>query len=318
MVFVSFTIAPIYHLSLYPTTQIPFGGGFLLKDVPRWLRDESTLQNFSRHDRDQIKFAQHAFVAEYPDDLDDPDKDLKDKKRTVREAKFETLLLAGLALWLVDPSPASFTAVFHTTPWWPSGKERVGEPVQALRYVDSYSAVRVFPPHEGEFTSLTQAIRAGKFHPILLGIGRKGPVWTATRAVWAAITTPAVDLRYLLFWIALEALFGANDTNEIAYKLAQRITFFASDSSKQARADFRVVKQCYGMRSKIVHGKWEGDPKMAEVLKTTEEMTRKIFLYLLCHPDILAVFQSTKRDEFLEDWVFSRSTDIPTLPALGS
>jgi hypothetical protein len=46
----------------------------------------------------------------------------------------------------------------------------------------------------------------------------------------------------------------------------------------------------------------------------TEALVRTAFRKLLADPQMLKVFISKKRDAFLEDWVFSRSTDTPPFP----
>jgi hypothetical protein len=182
-----------------------------------------------------------------------------------------------------------------------------------IQAVDSHNKVERYNGIQDTLTSLNDVMDAAKLHNALLSIPKKNAVWTATRALWSAITTSAVDLRYLLFWIALEALFGPNEGTEVSFKIAQRISFFTADASKTARENLKVVKECYSMRSKIVHGRWEGDPKMAKAMETTENAARIVFLYLLRHPELMAVFRSRKRDEFLEDWVFSRQIDPPPL-----
>jgi len=231
------------------------------------------------------------------------------KPRSIQNSKYEAALLAGLALWLARPSSAGFTLVFHAISW---ATDDVEMPPY-IQGIESHNKVEGFGDADGTLTSLTDVMRAGRLHGDLLKIPRKNAAWSAMRAIWSAITTSAVDLRYLPFWIALEALFGPNDGIEVSYKIAQRISFFTADASKSARENFRLIKACYAMRSKIAHGRWEGDPKMAEIMRATENIARTVFLYLLCHPNLMAVFQAKKRDEFLEDWVFSRQIEPPPL-----
>jgi hypothetical protein len=124
----------------------------------------------------------------------------------------------------------------------------------------------------------------------------------------------SADRRYPFFWMALESLFGSDDTNEMGYKLAQRIAFFVADNPKDARDIFRKVKTCYKMRSTIIHGRWKHDPKIDAVMADTEMIIRTVFRLLLDSPQLLKAFLSSKRNEFLEDWVFSRYADTPPFP----
>lgn len=46
----------------------------------------------------------------------------------------------------------------------------------------------------------------------------------------------------------------------------------------------------------------------------TEAIARTALRLLLDNPDMLRTFISKHRDRFLEDWVFSRSTNPPPFP----
>lgn len=158
-------------------------------------------------------------------------------------------------------------------------------------------------------------MKAGELHAVLCTIPRKNPVWEAMRAGWAALIMYSADRRYPFFWMGLELLFGADDTSEIAYKLAQRISFFLADTPEVARELFRKVKMCYKMRSTIIRGRWKDDPKIDVVMADTEAIFRTVFRRLLENPEMLRTFLSKDRDKFLEEWVFSRHTDPPPYPS---
>ena len=116
-----------------------------------------------------------------------------------------------------------------------------------------------------------------------------------------------VDYRYPFFWMALEALFGPNDPGETTFKLCQRIGFFlGGDNLEIARDIFKKAKTCYGMRSRIVHGRWKDDPNIAGVMADTEAIARTALRHVLEHPNLLQVFMSKDRDGFLDELVFSR------------
>jgi hypothetical protein len=68
------------------------------------------------------------------------------------------------------------------------------------------------------------------------------------------------------------------------------------------------------MRSIIIHGRWKDDPKIEAVMADTEAIVRTVFRRLLENPEMLRTFLSKHRNEFLEDWVFSRNTDRPPYP----
>ncbi len=125
----------------------------------------------------------------------------------------------------------------------------------------------------------------------------------------------ARDIRYLLFWVGLEALFGSDDGREISYKLAQRIAFFISDSPADATKTFREVKACYAMRSQIAHGRWEDTPTFDDRVEDTERFARTVFLKLLADEKLLNIFLARQqRDKYLEEFVFSNAGPFPVPP----
>jgi hypothetical protein len=138
----------------------------------------------------------------------------------------------------------------------------------------------------------------------LASIQKGNPVWSGLRYFASALLMIAADLRYPLFWVGLESLFGPDDGNEITYKLAQRIAFFISKDRTSAREAFRKVKACYGMRSKILHGRLKDHSKMDELMQQTEEIVRASFTRVIDDLDMMPIFLAKDRDGLLEDWVF--------------
>ncbi|MFB3777581.1 MAG: hypothetical protein ACE141_08210 [Bryobacteraceae bacterium] len=95
---------------------------------------------------------------------------------------------------------------------------------------------------------------------------------------------------------------------------AKREAAILADNPDDARALFRKVKTCYKMRSTIIHGRWKDAPEIVAVMADTEGIVRTVFRRLLDDKEMLRTFISRHRNEFLEDWVFSRSTDTPPYP----
>lgn len=156
-------------------------------------------------------------------------------------------------------------------------------------------------------------IKAGELHVVLSTIPRKNPVWEALRAMWAGLTMDPVDHRYPFFWMALEALFGPNDSGETAFKLCLRIGFFlGGDNHQIARDIFKMAKTCYGMRSKIIHGRWKDDPKIDGVMADTEAIARTALRRVIENPDMLRVFMSKDRDGFLRTLSSATLARFPT------
>jgi len=311
----SFTVVPLHNLQLGKGTRIPFGNGFVLQDVPDWVRNETFLDYLSYWDRESVRDAKHAFVAEYDaDSIGEPDPSWKgEKPKTIQDSKTQIALLANLALWLRLPSNVCCTVILHSIPHPIAGTE---ETRQVVLRSESQTPLFCHPIDLSNVVSAQHVVKAAEIHVVLCGIPRDNAVWVALRALWAALTMYSADIRYSLFWVGLEALFGADDSSgEISYKLAQRISFFLADNPEDARALFRRVKKCYGIRSRIVHGRWENDPAIDAGMADTEAIIRTVVRHLLDSPDLLRTFISKHRDKFLEDWVFSRATDPPPFPA---
>jgi len=115
----SFTVVPLHKLSLGKGARVPFGDGFVLEDVPEWLRSDSILKEISHTDRQFTLAAEHALVAEYEaaaiGQLDPTWKGREPK--SIQEVKAEKATLANLALWLMHPTPICFTSAFHAISW---------------------------------------------------------------------------------------------------------------------------------------------------------------------------------------------------------
>jgi hypothetical protein len=279
--------------------------------MPDWVKKDSLLEHLSYQDRQGIAQAQHALVAEYDaTSIGEPDPTWAGKEpKSIQDLKFQSAMLASMALWLVQPSSVCFTVALHAISWTIPGQPHK-QPL--LQQVDRHTPLFCHPDHLPNSVSAGHAVTAGKLHEMLLSVPRKNAVWTALRAFWAGLTSYARDLRYPLFWIGLEALFGPEDnTGEITYKLSQRIAFFLSDTPEGARDIFRKSKACYGARSQIVHGRWEDSPKMDVLMGDTENIVRSVMLRMMNDAEMLKTFLSKQRDKFLEDWVFSRDTSVP-------
>lgn len=309
---VAFTVAPLHNLDLPVGSHIPFARGVVLQDVPDWVKKETFLDYLSHHDRESVKAAKQAFVAEYEAAaIGEPDPSWKgDEPKLIQDTKAESVLLASLALWLQQPSTVCYTVVLHGLSW--AGK---AEKQPIIQRSEAQTPIYCHPNDVGNPFTTAHATKAAGLHQALVSVPRDNAVWTAVRALWAGLTMYSVDVRYSLFWVGLEALFGAEDNSgEISYKLAQRIAFFIAEKPEDAREIFRKAKKGYSIRSKIVHGRWKNDPAIDSGMADTEAILRTAARHLLDDPDMLKTFVSRHRDKFLEDWVFSRSTDPPPFP----
>lgn len=124
------------------------------------------------------------------------------------------------------------------------------------------------------------------------------------RATWAGLQTNAEVVRYALFWMALEALFGPQDAREITYRLSQRIAFFLGENQTEAKQFFSLAKKGYGFRSKIVHGRWKDDPEGVARMADVEELVRRSFGRILSDAAVRNTFSGKARESYLDELPF--------------
>jgi len=311
----SFTVVPLHNLNLPAACRIPFGTKFVLQDVPEWLRqDKQILNNIGRTERDLTLATKHALVAEYDaDSLGYPDPEWKGTKpRSIQQLRFQAAFLANMAIWLIQPSEVCFTVGFHALTRLGNG--RTVDPPFIIN-TERQGPYYCHPKDVQNPVSPKHVIKAAKLYETLETVPRKNALWAALRAFSGALLSYFPDYRYPLFWQGLESLFGAdNERFGITKRLCDRISFFLADNAaiQQQLAD--KVRACYGMRSEIVHGRWEEGPEIERLMADTEAIVRTVVRHIVDRPGMLDTFISLRRDDFLETWVQSRSFTPPPFP----
>jgi hypothetical protein len=297
------TAIPIHNVELSPSTSFEFSGGLRLEAMPEWVVGQQMLDGLSRHDREAINEAIHALVMTYPAEaLGSPDPDWKGQRpKSIQETKYETGLMANFALWLAKGSPACFSLVLHARHY---GDER------SLQRIERCSELLCHPSDVETRISDADVPRAIALHTALLQVQvvRDTSAWTAFRAAWAGLQMNIESVRCLLFWVALEALFGPEDGREITFRLAQRVGFFLGATREEARQLFETAKAGYGFRSKIVHGHWKQDPMATQRMAEAENLFRRAYTRILETPGFVETFSTKKREAFLDGLAFNDGT----------
>ena len=126
----------------------------------------------------------------------------------------------------------------------------------------------------------------------------------AVRATWAGLQMNIEAIRFALFWIAVEALFGPEDGREITFRLSQRLAFFLSNERSEARSLFALAKKGYAFRSKIVHGRWKEDPDSETRMAEAEDLVCSSLVRILQDQTLTERFAGRTRESFLDDLVF--------------
>ena len=291
------TVVPIHHVDLGPQARFEFADGLLLMAIPPWVSNQRLLSSLSAHGREGVQHARYAFGVSYEAaGLGDPDPAwVGADPKSIQESKYELCVLGNLALWLSRPSPVCFTVVIHASQF-------DTEPV--AQQVIQCSPLLCHRHDDASRVDATDAARATSLHLSLVEGGRESAVWTAARATWAALQMASEPIRYSLFWIALEALFGPEDAREITYRLSQRVAFLMASNRAEARTLFETVKKGYGFRSKIVHGRWkeaaDSETRMAEI----ENLVRRALVRVLEDEQLRNTFSGKAREVFLDELVF--------------
>ncbi len=132
---------------------------------------------------------------------------------------------------------------------------------------------------------------------------------SALKMLLQAMAAPTWEERYMLRWIAIEALFGpSNSHGEIVYRLSQRAALFLTDGGSEAHNREAQIRAAYKWRSKVVHGlhleKLHSD-KSLELLQTTELLLQEGMRRILLDSTLRAKFSKEKdRESFLDGLPF--------------
>ena len=292
-----YTVIPLHNVDLDPDGRWDFAGGFALSALPGWMGDQQILERLSAGDRAALEQATHSLVVAYEAEaLGTPDPD--NENRSIQETKYQHGVLANLALWLSRPSPVRFIIAIHA----PQLLEDHPPVVQQTLRV---SPLLCHPADKDQRITEADLGLAARLHDALLALREGTSMWTATRALWAGLTINMEPVRYALFWIALEALFGPDDPREITYRLSQRVGFFLGKTPREAQQLFTTTKKAYGFRSKIVHGRWQVTD-LQRRMGEAESLARQSLVQILEDTDLTETFSGQERERFLDDLLFNR------------
>src|SRR5262249_24425299 len=151
------------------------------------------------------------------------DEDISEKIRV-------RISFANLALWMAHPCCIGFQVIGHAS------RETENDAWIPKHVVSNLSLLK---PHQQDWEgSLSeQDIQvAQELTKALTQLARdSNPVWIAARLLWQALTESTWEVRYVLLWVALEALFGPSDPHETTYRLSQQIAFFLANNKEEAK-----------------------------------------------------------------------------------
>ena len=234
------TIAPLTAdwLGLDFGLSEPFdlGNGVALSPRPDWLASVSITKNLGWLQREVVLGqTRYALRVDYDAaSLGDPDPSWEGEARSIQDTSAERLYLANVALWLARPSPAAFGLVVHA-------EKRDAEWLHRQSY--SFDSVKVHENDQRNRLSKYDLALARSLNLALVGLPRDGAPWASARVLWKTLTEDWWEGRYLLLWVALEALFGPLSPGETTYRLSQNLAFFLASNTGEAQATFRAAKE---------------------------------------------------------------------------
>jgi hypothetical protein len=137
----------------------------------------------------------------------------------------------------------------------------------------------------------------------LSSVSKAGPIWMATKMLAKALYDDFWESRYVLFWIALEALFGPGGTGRISDKVSQRLAVFLSDNKSDVKTIAADIREAYKYRCLVVHGRStkESPPSdTEELLFRTETWLQSSLKKILQDVSTIHSFQCSNRDQYLD------------------
>jgi addiction module HigA family antidote len=295
------TVAPLYDLRMGPRESFNLAPDASLAPVPDWLRkDKSTLARLSQQDRDELAACTHCFLREY--EVDQAAEmvarlDHKSGKRSAKGFTSDLVYLANLALWLQRLPNVGFNLVFHAHA--SSGATNIIDPPRR------HGRFLYHPNDEIHRRRITADDLAAsqQLYAALCKIPRHSAPWTACRAVTSALQMERNEIRHLLLWVALEALFGNKD-GEIKYRLSQRLAFFIANDRTEAKEIFLKAKRGYNARCDIAHGNWgtktQNTHEAVALTGTTEELVRRGLVRILQDDETIKQFCRNDRGDWLD------------------
>ena len=283
----------------------------MLTGIPEWLEIAAGMTN-------ELGWAKLSFLMGDPNfalikqyeaaGLNDPDPawDVPAPRVTRQRAALDWLMMANEAVWLVHPETTlGFKDALHVK------QQPDGE--WAIRAVLHPPPLQSRRPR-GPGLTVQRLEEARALNVRLAALKRQGPLWYALRSLWGALTEVWFHNRYMLTWIALEALFGPRDPGEVRYRLSQHLAFFLANTPEERRSLFDLAKGDYVKRSYIAHGEGERvkQTEWETLMIRAEEWMRAAAVRILTSETLLDRFAtSERRDTFFDDLVLGVGLGTP-------
>ena len=203
-----------------------------------------------------------------------------------------------IAIWCVRPTALAIDQVIHrrTPPQGESAAEMAW---------DGVGSFRCLPQYFRESVTRSDLHEAAEIFRALVTVPKHGAVWAALRIITKALTESMWDVRIVLLWVALEALFGVDEKSEMRFRLSTNLALYLADTPDERRAIAKTARDLYDVRSKVVHGSRATGIKPEQLLADCEriEVLVRRSLKRILLGDV-ARFDSTNRVELFSELLF--------------
>jgi hypothetical protein len=296
------SVAPLYYWEIEKKIEIPFdfGNDISLEHLPEWIKNENILNQLHPSQKeDLLSILDKAIVVRYKAEaLGEQEPNWKGKRKLSKQ-KYASIKihLLSLCFWLINPTDLTYKFIIcaqNDNDEW------------IWRQVSLFDGFRPHKKYMANKLGKDDLEKVKKLFSTLLSIEQSNTIWIAINFLSEALTKSLWEIRYLLIWIALEALFGSEDPRELSYRLSQRIAFFSKPEDKSLKEFYYSVKKLYVWRSKVVHGRIKNiSSKDADTyLYDSETIVRKCLKKILEEQQLINTFISKNRESYLEDLVF--------------
>ena len=300
------TVSPLLWPAAIDGMNLPivWGKGVRLDVLPDWALQEDVVGALSFWQKDRLQECTLGLIQYYERSvMEATDRNCQGARGlSLEDRAEEQVQLFILASWLAQPLPITVELIIHA-----SDPDNINHwRIESLKQVE-----RTGPGPFDASAELGQGSvqQSRELFAAIDRLPRSGPVWTALHTLWTALQERnRGDLRVLLFWVAVEALFGPEDAREMRHRLAERMALFLAGRGEEARGLYRDVKRGYDLRSKIAHGmrveKLDVETGERRLDEIQGWLRRSLCSILLCE-EAVETFSGSNRERFLDEMAFS-------------
>jgi hypothetical protein len=172
---------------------VDLGNDICMEVMPEWTPDALQGETGAYPDLLSVGHSEFVLTARYhANALGDPDPSQSGgEPSSIQSVATGRIVLANVSLWFAHPSSLNFKWLIHF--------ERNGGKWMWREVIPSS---RLIPNKKDEYAELNSddLQNAKKLAETINDLTREGPVWTAIRLAWMALTSRHSELRYLLPW----------------------------------------------------------------------------------------------------------------------